>query len=157
MLKNSKRQVKKIPKRTTLLQKLAYILRPFVLYMLVKTAAMLFLAIAIPALPITGIAAWVERNAHPLSAAVNGVASLAAVCFLLNDFLIEASTTGEVDIDKGIFGQMRFCQDGFIGNQNKTEGSPPWAVYPSWNHGLPRAEYHGGAGSVRIGEQDTLF
>ena len=105
-VKNSKRQVKKIPKRTTLLQKLAYILRPFVLYMLVKTAAMLFLAIAIPALPITGIAAWVERNAHPLSAAVNGVASLAAVCFLLNDFLIEASTTGEVDIDKGIFGQM---------------------------------------------------
>ena len=47
-VKNSKRQVKKIPKRTTLLQKLAYILRPFVLYMLVKTAAMLFLAIAIP-------------------------------------------------------------------------------------------------------------
>lgn len=103
---NKKRQVRRIPKRTTLLQKLAYILRPFVLYMLVKTVAMLFLAIAIPALPLTGIGAWVERNANPLSAAVNGVASLAAVCFLLNDFLIEASTTGEVDIDKGIFGQM---------------------------------------------------
>ena len=119
-VKNSKRQVKKIPKRTTLLQKLAYILRPFVLYMLVKTAAMLFLAIAIPALPITGIAAWVERNAHPLSAAVNGVASLAAVCFLLNDFLIEASTTGEVDIDKGIFGQMAgFARMDLLGIRTK--------------------------------------
>ncbi len=104
--KNANRQVKKIPKRTTLLQKTAYILRPFVLYMLVKTAAMLLLAIAIPSLPIAGITAWVERNSHPLSAVVNGVASLVAVSFLLKDFLIEASTTGEVDIDKGIFGQM---------------------------------------------------
>lgn len=119
-IKNSKRQVKKIPKRTTLLQKLAYILRPFVLYMLVKTAAMLFLAIAIPALPITGIAAWVERNSHPLSAAVNGAASLAAVSFLLNDFLIEASTTGEVDIDKGIFGQMiGFVKTDLLGIRTK--------------------------------------
>ena len=117
-VKNSKRQVKKIPKRTTLLQKLAYILRPFVLYMLVKTAAMLFLAIAIPALPITGIAAWVERNSYPLSAAVNGAASLAAVSFLLKDFLIEASTTGEVDIDKGIFGQMiGFVKTDFLGKR----------------------------------------
>lgn len=105
-VKNSKRQVKKIPKRTTRLQKLAYILRPFVLYMLVKTAAMLLLAIAVPSLPIAGITAWVERNSYPLSAVVNGVASLVAVSFLLKDFLIEASTTGEVDIDKGSFGQM---------------------------------------------------
>ena len=56
-VKNSKRQVKKIPKRTTLLQKLAYILRPFVLYMLVKTVAMLLLAMAVPVLPIAGITA----------------------------------------------------------------------------------------------------
>lgn len=105
-VKNSKRQVKKIPKRTTLLQKLAYILRPFVLYMLVKTVAMLLLAMAVPVLPIAGITAWVARNSYPLSAVVNGVASLVAVSFLLKDFLIEASTTGEVDIDKGSFGQM---------------------------------------------------
>lgn len=107
-----------IPKRTTLLQKLAYILRPYVVYMLVKTALMLFLAIAIPSLPITGIAAWVERSAHQLSAVVNGVASLAAAAFLLNDFLIEASTTGEVDIDKGILGQIvSFMKADFLGKR----------------------------------------
>lgn len=100
--KNAKRQIKRTPKRTTLLQKLAYIVRPFVIYMVVKTAAMLFLAIAIPALPIAGIAAWVERNSLPLSAVVNGAASLIGVGFLLNDFLIEASSTGEVDIDRGV-------------------------------------------------------
>lgn len=104
--KNVKRQIKRTPKRTTLLQKLAYIVRPFVVYMVVKTAAMLFLAIAIPALPIAGIAAWVERNSLPLSAVVNGAASLAGASFLLNDFLIEASTTGEVDIDRGVFAQF---------------------------------------------------
>lgn len=102
----TKRRARITPRRTTLLQKLAYILRPFVLYMLVKTAAMLFLAIAIPALPIAGITAWVERNVSPLSAVVNGAASLLAVGFLLNDFLIEANTDGEVDIDKNMFVQF---------------------------------------------------
>ncbi len=106
--KNAKRQIKRTLKRTTLLQKLAYIVRPFVVYMLVKTVAMFFLAIAIPILPITGITVWVERNALPLSAVVNSVASLVGVSFLLNDFLIEASTTGEVDIDRGILIQF-FC------------------------------------------------
>ena len=79
-----------VPKRTTLLQKLAYILRPFVVYMLIKTVAMLVLAIIIPSLPIAGITEWVERNSHQLSAVVNGLSSLIAVCFLLNAFLIEA-------------------------------------------------------------------
>lgn len=110
-----KRQIKRTPKRTTLLQKLAYIVRPFVMYMLVKTVAMFFLAIAIPALPITGIAGWVERNSLPLSAVVNGAASLMGVGFLLNDFLIEASTTGEVDIDKGVLIQFfRFLKMDFF-------------------------------------------
>ncbi len=113
--KNVKRQIKRTPKRTTLLQKLAYIVRPFVMYMLVKTVAMFFLAIAIPALPITGIAGWVERNSLPLSAVVNGAASLMGVGFLLNDFLIEASTTGEVDIDKGVLIQFfRFLKMDFF-------------------------------------------
>lgn len=104
--KNARRQIKRIPKRTTLLQKLAYIVRPFVVYMLVKTAAMLFLAIAIPAFPIAGIAMWVEHNVLLLNAVVNGVASLIAVGVLLKDFLIEASTIGEIDIDKGVFTQF---------------------------------------------------
>ena len=112
--------VKIVPKRTTLLQKLAYIIKPFVIYMLVKTAAMLLLAIAIPSLPIAGITEWVERCSHQLSAVVNGVASLVAVCFLLNAFLIEASTTGEVDIDKSIPRQFAgFLKTDFIGDQTR--------------------------------------
>ncbi len=111
------RQAKITPKRTTLLQKLAYIIRPFVLYMLVKTAAMFVLAIAVPALPIKGMTAWVEQNAHQLSAVVNGAASLIAVCFLLGDFLVEASTDGEIDIDKGVPGQFfGYVKTGFLGN-----------------------------------------
>ncbi|MDE5697105.1 MAG: CPBP family intramembrane metalloprotease [Lachnospiraceae bacterium] len=114
--KKSGRQAKITPKRTTLLQKLAYIARPFVLYMLVKTAAMLVLAIAVPSLPIAGMGAWVENHAHQLSAVVNGVASLIAVCFLLNDFLIETSTDGEIDIDKSVPGQfMDFMKTEFLG------------------------------------------
>lgn len=116
--KKTRRQAKITPKRTTLLQKLAYIIRPFVLYMLVKTVAMFVLAIAVPALPIAGITVWVERNAHQLSAVVNGVASVAAVCFLLNDFLIEASTDGEVDIDRSLPGQFAgFVKNGFLGDR----------------------------------------
>lgn len=95
-----------IPKRTTLLQKLAYILKPFVVYMVVKTVVMFLLAVAIPSLPITGIAEWVEHNSQQLSAVVNGVASLVAAGFLLNVFLIETSTTGEIDIDQSIPGQF---------------------------------------------------
>lgn len=95
-----------VQKRTTLLQKLAYILRPFVIYMVVKTAAMLTLAVLIPSLPVSGILAWVEENSHMLSAVVNGVASLAGVSFLLNDFLKEADVSGEVDIDAGVLRQL---------------------------------------------------
>lgn len=98
--------VKIIPKRTTLLQKLAYILKPFVVYMVVKTVIMFLLAVVIPSLPIAGIAEWVEHNSQQLSAVVNGAASLAAAVFLLNVFLIETSTTGEIDIDQSIPGQF---------------------------------------------------
>ena len=130
--KNAKRQIKRTLKRTTLLQKLAYIVRPFVVYMLVKTVAMFFLAIAIPILPITGITVWVERNALPLSAVVNSVASLVGVSFLLNDFLIEASTTGEVDINT-IF---LFSENGFVRQEDDTQKDLSDIVHISWNHCL---------------------
>ena len=110
--------VKIVPKRTKRLQKLAYILRPFVIYMLVKTLAMLILAIAIPSIPIVGFAEWIESHSHQLSAVVNGVASVIAVGFLLNDFLIEVNITGEVDIDKKVFGQyICFLKNGFWGER----------------------------------------
>lgn len=115
--KKTGRQARITSKRTTLLQKLAYIVKPFVLYMLVKTVAMFVLAIAVPVLPIEGMAAWVEQNAHQLSAVVNGAASLIAVYFLLGDFLVEASTDGEIDIDKSVPGQfLGYVKTGFLGN-----------------------------------------
>ena len=110
------RKEKIIPKRTTLLQKLAYILRPFVLYMLVKTFVMLFLAIAIPSMPISGITEWVEVHNNQLSAGVNGIASIVAVYFVLKEFLIEVDISGEVDIDKSVFGQLvSYFKTGFFG------------------------------------------
>jgi len=113
-------RMKITPKRTTLLQKLAYVLRPFVVYMLVKTAMMFLLAVIIPSLPITGITKWVEGNARQLSAVVNGMASLIAVGFLLNDFLIETDTTGEIDIDENIPRQfLNFLKTDFIGNRTR--------------------------------------
>ncbi|MBO5032520.1 MAG: CPBP family intramembrane metalloprotease [Lachnospiraceae bacterium] len=122
MSSKKSRQAKIVPKRTKLIQKLAYILRPFVVYMLVKTFAMLFLAIAIPALPITGISEWVEQNSNPLSAAVNGAASMIAVCFLLKDFLIETDTSGEIDIDRGTLSQLvHFFKNGFLGYEKQKE------------------------------------
>lgn len=110
--------VKIVPKRTKLLQKLAYVLRPFVVYMLVKTLAMLTFAIVIPSLPIEGISVWVEQNSSQLSAVVNGAASLIAAGFLLNDFLIEVDIIGEVDIDKKAAMQfLHFMRTDFWGGR----------------------------------------
>lgn len=108
------------PKRTTLLQKLAYILRPFVVYMVIKTAAMLTLALLIPSLPVSGIEVWVEQNSYMLSAVINAVASLIAVCFLLGDFLKEAAVFGEVDIDAGVLRQFfDYIRAGFRNGASK--------------------------------------
>lgn len=119
-----KRQTKIILKRTTHMQKLVYILQPFVVYMVVKTVAMLVLALLVPALPITGLATWIEQHSRQLSAAVNGVASMIAVYFVLNDFLIEVNISGEIDIDKGIIRQFfRFLKKGFFGNDQICVGT----------------------------------
>ncbi len=106
---------KLIQKRTTL-QKLAYILRPFVLYMLVKTLAMIMLALIIRSLPASGLGVWAEENANMTSAVINALASLTAVGFLLDDFLKAAASSGEVDIDAGVFVQLiDFFKNGFFG------------------------------------------
>lgn len=115
--------VKITPKRTKLPQKIWYILKPFLVYMLVKSFVMLFLAVAIPMLPIRGIDVWIESVQHPLSAVVNAAASLIAVYFLLEDFLKEVAVSGEVDIDAGIFKQfLQFCGKGFLGYGKKEGG-----------------------------------
>lgn len=104
------------PKRTSIVQKAAYILKPFLVYMVVKTAAMLSLAMLIPALPAAGISEWPEYRANQLSAVINAVAGMIAVCFLLNDFLKEVAVSGEIDIDAGVVKQLwQFMKNGFWG------------------------------------------
>lgn len=106
---------KPVQKRTTL-QKIAYILRPFVVYMVVKTVAMITLALLIPSLPVQGIGVWVKENSNIVSAFINAVASLMAVFFLLDDFLKEAAVSGEVDIDASVFSQLiSFFKNSFFG------------------------------------------
>lgn len=116
-------KVKITPKRTKIPQKIWYILKPFLVYMLVKTFAMLFFAFAIPMLPIRGIDVWIESVQHPLSAVINAMASLIAVYFLLEDFLKEVAVSGEVDIDAGILKQFwQFVSKGFFGYGKKEVG-----------------------------------
>lgn len=109
---------KPVQKRTTL-QKIAYILRPFVVYMLVKTVAMITLALIIRSLPVRGIGAWatwINENLNMASAFINALASLAAVFFVLDDFLREAAVFGEVDIDASVFSQLiSFFKNSFFG------------------------------------------
>lgn len=103
-------------KRETFREKAWYVIKPFLVYMVLKSMAMLTLAIALPAIPIRGMTEWVETNSRLLSAVVNGVSSLVAVAFLLNDFLKETATEGEVDIDAGIPRQLlAFFRKGFLG------------------------------------------
>ena len=94
------------PKRSSLWQKTWYILKPFVVYMIVKTCAMLTLAMLIPMLPVKGIDLWVEEHSYQLSAVVNAVASLVGAGFLLEDFLKEVSVSGEIDIDAGLWKRL---------------------------------------------------
>ena len=109
-------KLKTTQKRTSTLQKAAYILRPFLVYMVVKTAAMIVLAVLIPALPVQGISEWVEYHARQMNAIINAAASIIAAGFLLSDFLIEAAVYGEVDIDTGKIRQfLRFLRSGFWG------------------------------------------
>ena len=63
-------KLKTTQKRTSTLQKAAYILRPFLVYMVVKTAAMIVLAVLIPALPVQGISEWVEYHARQMNAII---------------------------------------------------------------------------------------
>jgi membrane protease YdiL (CAAX protease family) len=84
--------------------------------MVLKTFILYFLALLIPSLPISGISVWVEENSYVLSAVLNGAASLIAAGFLLNDFMKEVATEGEVDIDKNLLGQLaQYVKKGFAG------------------------------------------
>jgi membrane protease YdiL (CAAX protease family) len=103
-------------KRITFWDKAWYVLKPFLIYMVIKTFILYFLALVIPSLPVSGISEWVEENSYILSAVLNGIASLIAAGFLINDFMKEVATEGEIDIDKSAWGQLAsYMKKGFFG------------------------------------------
>lgn len=114
--KTKKSEPKLMPKRITQTEKIWYIIKPFIIYTIVKTLAMYFLAILIPSLPVNGIVEWVELHSAQLTAVVNGIASVIACGFLIDDFLKEVATQGEVNIDDSTLKQLiGFFKKGFFG------------------------------------------
>ena len=71
-------------KRTKPIEKIWYILQPFLVYMVVKTVAMICLS---------------PFHEVLYTSLINAIASLCGVAFVMRDFLIEVAVTGEVDID----------------------------------------------------------
>lgn len=109
-------ELKITPKRTKLIEKVWYILKPFVVYMVVKTFALLLLALTVSVLPFEGFHTWAELNSNRISAVINGIAAIIGAGFLANDFLKEVNVLGEVDIDAGILKQLfDFVKNGFFG------------------------------------------
>lgn len=100
------REPKVQPKRTHPLDKAWYILKPFILYMVIKTAALLLLSMLAVSLPFTAVSEWISLHSDQVNAVINAVASIIGVAFLLNDFLKEVEVTGEIDIDAGVIKQL---------------------------------------------------
>ena len=103
-------------KREKPLEKAWYIVKPFLLYTVVKTVAIFSLALLLPSIPIAGLDAWVENHSMLLSTTINGVAALSGVAVVLRDFIKEMSTVGEMDIDSGVIKQLITCMRNGINN-----------------------------------------
>lgn len=103
-------------KRESALEKAWYIVKPFLAYTVVKTAAILGLALLLPTIPIAGLDIWVKNHSQLLSTTINGVAALIGVAVVLREFIKEMSTVGEVDIDNGVIKQLLTCIKNGINN-----------------------------------------
>lgn len=115
-MQRKRKEVKITQKRTTFFQKAYYILKPLVIYMLVKTLAQLLLVMTVVSVPLGCIVELVSQNYNQINAVINGIASLIGVIFLIGDFLKEAAVSGEVDIDAGMAGQFAaYMKNGFFG------------------------------------------
>lgn len=103
-------------KRESALEKAWYIVKPFLIYTVVKTIALFGLALLLPSIPITGLDIWVENHSQLLSTTINGIAALIGVAVVLKDFVKEMSTVGEIDIDSGVIIQLFSCIKNGISN-----------------------------------------
>lgn len=118
--KSKRREPKLQAKRTRPLEKAWYILRPFVVYTVWKTAAILLFDLIVVSIPSTAASDWITANSNQVNAVINALASLIAVLFILNDFLKEVAVSGEVDIDSSIFRQLiSWIRTGFGRNKDK--------------------------------------
>ncbi len=107
-------------KRTRVLEKVWYIVQPFILYTFVKSFAIFGLALLLPSLPISGLDVWVENHSQLLSTTINGIAALIGVAFVLKDFLTEVAVSGEIDIDSGVLKQLtNWIKNGIAYNRGK--------------------------------------
>ena len=93
-------------KRTRPIEKAWYIVKPFILYTIIKTLAIFGLSLLVSSIPQDGISVWVANNSQLLSTTINGIAALIGVAFVLQDFLKEVAVTGEIDIDSGVIKQL---------------------------------------------------
>lgn len=107
-------------KRTKPIEKAWYIVKPFILYTIVKTFALFGLSLLISSIPAKGMAEWVAGNSQLLSATINGLAAVLGVLFVLQDFLKEVAVTGEIDIDSGVIKQLiGWIKNGIKHNKDK--------------------------------------
>ena len=100
------REPKVKPKRTHPLEKAWYILKPFILYMVTKTAALLLLSMLAVSLPFAAATEWISLHSNQVNAVLNAIASIIGVAFMLNDFLKEVEITGEIDIDSSVIKRL---------------------------------------------------
>ena len=76
-------------KRERALEKAWYIVKPFLVYTVVKTIAIFGLALLLPSIPIEGFDVWVEKHSQLLSTTINGIAALIGVMVVLREFIKE--------------------------------------------------------------------
>lgn len=107
-------------KRTRPIEKAWYIVKPFILYTIIKTLAIFGLSLLVSSIPQDGISVWVANNSQLLSTTINGIAALIGVAFVLQDFLKEVAVTGEIDIDSGVIKQLlAWIKNGIKHNRDK--------------------------------------
>lgn len=107
-------------KRERALEKAWYIVKPFLVYTVVKTIAIFGLALLLPSIPIEGFDVWGEKHSQLLSTTINGIAALIGVMAVLREFIKEMSTVGEMDIDSSVLKQLFTCvKNGIKNGKNK--------------------------------------
>lgn len=97
-------------KRETALEKASYILKPFVVYMIMKTIVLIGLSLLV-----STMAASVQvQTGNQLTTICNAIAGIVGVSFVLRDFMTETDAKGEVLFDVSLWKQLvNYVKKGF--------------------------------------------